>query len=94
MPPKNEKPIAYVISEDGKLHELEGIERLESGGIEPANGKIMVFPEFEEYSLSISINIPRTFFRFVQGFMANNWLKRHGYPMRRKGGKYESICNY
>ena len=86
MPPKNEKTIAYAISEDGKLHELERLEKFERGGIKPANGKIMVFPDFEDYSLDISINI--------QSFKTNNWLKRHGYPMRRKGGKYESICNY
>ena len=96
MPTKNENLNAYMVDGNGVLHKLN---RIESPNIEPAfdskKDSDMISQREMGNSFEICFKTPKTTVRsLLRAIMPNNWLKMHGYPMRRKGGKYESICNY
>lgn len=84
MPTKNENPNIYMVDENGGLHELNRIENLD---IE------MDFDSPQDFSSALktfgiqSEALIKEYKSYVQAFAPNNWLKMHGYPMRRRFGK-------
>lgn len=81
MPTKNVNPNVYMVDGNGELHELNRIE------------SVNVATDFDTpqdfYSALKNFGIQIEFLikeckSYAQAFADNNWLKMHGYPMRRR----------
>lgn len=75
MPTKGENKIVYIATQEGEMHELNGIDNVD---IEPDFTSAL-----ENFGLQIELLI-KEYRSFVLEYAPNNWLKMHGHPMRRK----------
>lgn len=81
MPTKNEKPNIYITNQGGELHEINQIEHIK---IEKDSDSQQDFSKLTE-PFEMSWKVSKTpFHKLMQISFPNNWLKRHGFPMRRK----------
>lgn len=86
MPTKNENPNVYMVDENGAPHKLN---RIESPDIESVfdlkKDSDMILQRGIGDTFELSFEVPKVTVRsLLLNIIPNNWLKMHGYPMRRR----------
>ena len=84
MPTGNNNSTTLYIMAGDKMIEMPGIESVEVECDMPEHSPLNITTHFEVSFTRTDGMDSRSFLRHV---MPNNWLKRHGYPMRRKSKK-------
>lgn len=84
MPTENNNSTTLYIMAGDKMIEMPGLESVEAECDMPEHSPLNITTHFEvPFTRTGGMN-SRSFLRHV---MPNNWLKRHGYPMRRRAMK-------
>ena len=80
----------YIIDENGETHKLNRSEILNIESVpELKKDYDTILQRGMSDSFEVYFKTPKTTIRsLLLTIMPNNWLKRHGYPMRRKGGRF------
>ena len=86
MPTKNVNQNVYMVDEKGEMYEINKIENLD---IEPVFDSEQYFdtilPRGIGDTFELSFEVPKATVRSIlRTIIPNNWLKMHGYPMRRR----------
>ena len=90
MPPKDTKPHELFLSADnGKTYEPFGImtdaSLIDDGLVSERETELPIFTDNEMViPCKVRLDISMMIFLVTGKYPSNNWLKMHGYPMRRK----------
>lgn len=86
MPTKNENPNVYMVDENGAPHKLNRIESLDIESVfDSKKDSDMILQRGIGDTFELSFELPKATVRsLLLNIVPNNWLKMHGYPMRRR----------